>query len=307
MKTNPVLVAACFGVALGTALGAELKPLSERVTEFCAKHDTPDKVTRRLAEWTKEEPDNPDPYVFAANAYLKCADQVSINAGNAKGDFAIVDPKTNKQVGSLNTSPDQGLVKLAGSTLAIAAAKFPHRLDIHVGRMAVAQRDDDIPGVLQAARELLQAAKANPDKMKWIDGAALGMPEKDKIASELHARVLWLYRKETDEADRAACALATETLEVAPDDTRLLNDAANFHAIAGDWKKAKEFFLRAGTTNPDDLLVQLNIAKVCSKLGETDEARQRWQQVIKKAPGTEQAKAAQEELDQLPRAKQKSK
>ena len=305
MHAHVRLLVASFVVLAGSALGAEPKPLAERVTEFCAKYDTPDKVTRRLAEWTKAEPDNPDPYVFAANAYLKCADQVSINAGNAKGEFAIVDPKTNKQVGSLTTSPDPGLTKLALSTLATAAAKFPRRLDIHVGRMAVAQRADDIPTVLQAARELLQAAKANPGKMKWIDGAALGIPEKDKITAELHSRVLWLYRKETNEADRAAYALATEALEVVPGDIRLLNDAANFHAYTGDWKKAKEFYLRASAADPDDLLVQHNIAKVCSKLGETEEARLRWQQVIKKAPGTEEAKAAQEEVDQLPPAKQK--
>ena len=301
------LVAACFAVVVGTALGAELKPLTERVTEFIARHDTPKKVTRRLEEWTKAEPDNPDPYVFAANAYLKCADQVSINAGNAKGDFAIVDPKTNKQVGSLPTSPDQGLAKLAAGTLAKAAAKFPHRLDIHVGRMAIAQRADDIPEVLQAARDLLKAAKANPDKMKWIDGAALSVPAKDKIAGELHSRVLWLYRKETDEADRAAWTLATEALEVAPGDIRLLNDAANYHAYKGDWKKAKEFYLRANAADPDDVLVQFNIAKVCAELGETDEARRRWKQVIAKAPDTEEAKAAQKELDQLPQAKQKQK
>ena len=295
-------VAGLFGLGLLSSSGAEeKKKLSERVKDFCANYHTPETIDARLKELTEKEPQNPDPYVLAANAYLKISTQVNIARGDAKGGIAdIVDPKTNEKVGTLSEEKNIAYVRKAGSILATAAAKFPQRLDIHVGRLSVAETADDIPAILAAGLDMIKAALAQPDKMRWIDDAPLSAPAKEKVADELQGRIGRLYKRESDEGDSAAYKLATEALRLAPDNMRLLNDAAIYHCYKGEWQKAREFLVRAEKADPKDIYVKHNLAKAAVNLGEPENARRKWEEVIKLAPKSEEADTARAEIAKLP-------
>jgi len=275
------------------------KPLPERVKEFTAKYDTEEKVTKRLAEWTAEEPNSPDPYVIAANAYLKASSNVQINAGPPTGEFLITDPKTKKVVGSIHEGPSAQGYKLALATLATAAGKFPQRMDIHVGRMSVARDADDIPALVAAGQELVKAAQTEGDKMRWIDGAPLPAPLREKLVNELQGRIAWLYQEETDKTDELAQQLSVEALQVAPDSVELLNDAAIYHLYQKDWAKARPYLEHAEKSEPKDLYVKFNLARVYTELGEKKLARTKYQEIIKQSPDSREGKDAKAALKAL--------
>jgi tetratricopeptide (TPR) repeat protein len=275
------------------------KPLPERVKEFTAQYDTAEKITKRLAEWTAAEPNSPEPYVIAANAYLKTSAGVRIEAGPPKGEFVITDPKTNKVVGSINEGPSAQGYKLALATLATAAGKFPQRMDIHVGRMSVARDANDIPGLFAAGQELVKAAQNEGDKMRWIDDAPLPGPLPEKVVAELQGRIAWLYQKETDKTDEFAHELSIEALKIAPDSVELLNDAAIYHLYKKEWAAARPYLEHAEKSEPRDLYVKHNLARVLTELGEKKLARAKLQEIIKLSPASEEGKEAKAALKAL--------
>lgn len=300
VKHFPHLLTACLFAFCIFAGAEEKKTLPERVKEFNEKHNTPETIDAKLKEWSEKEPQNPDPYVLAANAYLKISSQVNISRDTTKPGFPVVDPKTNQAVGTISEDQNIAHIKKAGTILAAATAKFPHRLDIYVGRMSIAEWAEDTPALLAAGLDMIKAAQAYPGKMKWIDDAPLPEPLPEKIVHELQGRIKDLFAKEVDEADAAAYKLATEALRVAPDNMRLLNDAAIYHCYKKEWQKAREFLVRAEKADPKDLFVKLNLAKTDQGLGRPEAARRKWEEVIKLAPDSDEAKDARTEISKLP-------
>jgi tetratricopeptide (TPR) repeat protein len=281
--------------------------LPERVKEFTATHVTAEQVEKRHKEWIATEPDNPDAYILPANALLKISSSVSINSGtDARGFATLVDPKTNEAVGTISNKQDPKLQARAIAILTAATLKFPQRLDMHVGRMAICQQNEDLPGVEQAGLELLQAAEKLGDKMLWTDNAPITTPIEEKVVSEVHPRISWFYSKEKPETDEAASRVALAALKIYPKNVKLLNDAAIFHAYRNEWAKARDYFLQAAAVDPKDMLVQHNIATASLRQGEKAEAIKRWQSIVDQVPGTDEAKAAQSEIDKL-KAKPKTK
>ncbi len=284
------------------ALAADVKPFNERVNDFCAKYPTAPEIQKRHEEWSKQEPDNPDAWIFPANAYGRAAETVNINAGQAKaGDFVLTDPKTGRQVGAIQAGADPALLKKAEELLTAAAKKFPQRMDVHVGRMAMAQQAGDIPAVQAAAFTLLEATAKDPAAMRWIDNAAIedeGGALK-KAIGEVRSRIRWLYGLEQDESDKAAHECAVKALELAPDHVQLINEAAMYLLYQGRWKEGREYLLRAEKIVPQDWVVQHNLARASAELGDKADALRRLKAIIKAVPDTRDADAAQESIESL--------
>jgi tetratricopeptide (TPR) repeat protein len=278
-----------------SCLAADPRPLRERVNEFCEKHRGVTEIEKRHAEWVKQEPDNPDAYILPANALMKAAQTVNIVAGDQKNAIAVLtDPETGKQVGSIAEEPDPEVIQRAETILKAAAKKFPQRLDIHVGRMAMAQRRKDTVAVKNAALDLLTVAAKDPKSLRWIDNAKIeGSPLK-KALEEVEARIRWLYSFEKEDTDKAAQDCALKALELAPDDVELLNFAAIRHLYRSEWREGREYLLRAEKAAPNDWIVQHNIARASAELGEKADALRRLQVIIKAVPGTDDAKAAEQ-------------
>ena len=287
---------------LGAAscIAADLRPLSERVNEFCEKHRGVAEIEKRHAEWIKQEPDNPDAYILPANALMKAAQMVNIVAGDQKDAIAVLtDPKTGKQVGSIAEGPDPEVIRRAEAILEAAAKKFPQRLDILVGRMAMAQRRKDTGTVKNAALDLLAMTAKDPKSLRWIDNAKIDGDPLKKALDEVKARIRWLYSFEKDDTDKAAQDCALKALELAPENVELLNFAAIRHLYRGEWKEGREYLLRAEKAAPRDWIVQHNIARASAELGDKADALKRLQAIIKAVPGTDDAKAAEESIRSL--------
>lgn len=310
---NTLTAAAAILVALGLITNAraeEKKKLSERAREFKEVYNTPDAIDAKLKDWSEKEPQNPEPYIMAANAYGYLATSINISKiepnreiGIAKhdGEFAILDPNTQQQIGTIGEDKDVAMLKKAGVILATASAKFPQRLDIFVGRMSLAENAEDTAALLAAGLDMLKAAQSQPDKIKWIDDQPLPEPLHVKIVHELQGRIKDLFKKENDEADKAGYKLATEALRLAPDNVELLNDAAVYHCYKNEWQKAREFLVRAEKADPKDLLVKLNLAKADLNLVQPEAARRKWEEVIKLAPNSDEANDARQEISKLPK------
>ncbi len=301
MKT-PAFAAAALCALFSPSFSEDKQPLPTRVSEFIATHRTPESIGEAFKEWSAREPENPDPYVLAANAYLAAADNVVINADTKRKGFAIVDPKTKKQVGTLGTEPDPKIQRKGEEMLAMAAAKFPHRLDIHVGRMSVCERIGDSAALERAITEMLAAVAAHGEKLRWVDDAPIKDPLEEKVVGELNGRIGRLYGKETPETDEAGHRIAVAALKLYPKNVKLLNFAAVYHAYKEQWKEARELFLRASEIAPDDLIVLSNIAMASLRLGDTQDAKQRFEAIVKKAPDSDEAKQAKGELAKLKKA-----
>lgn len=284
-------------------LAADVKPFNERVNDFCAKYPTAPEIQKRHEEWSKQEPGNPDAWIFPANAYSRAAETVDINAGQAKaGDFVLTDPKTGKQVGAIQAGTDPALLKKAEALLGDAAKKFPQRMDVHVGRMAMAQQAGDIPAVKTAAFALLEATAKDPAAMRWIDNAAIQESEGGalkKAIAEVRSRIQWLYRLEQDESDKAAHECAVKALELAPDNVQLINEAAMYLLYQGQWKEGREYLLRAEKIVPQDWVVQHNLARASAELGDKADALRRLKAIIKAVPDTRDAEAAEASIESL--------
>ncbi len=275
--------------------------LELRVEKFYAEYSTPEKIAARFKEWTVAEPQNPEPYVMAANAYVRCSSQVVISADPNAGNVAtLVDPKTQKPAGSLGTELDPQTLGKALDILTTATTKFPQRLDIHLGRMAVAQLLKSVPKVLQAGVDLVKAVAAHPDQIRGGEGETFEEGAKARAAGEIQSYIAWFYGQKNDEGDKAGLDLATEGLKLAPEDTKLLNDVAVYYAYKEKWETALEYFLKAAKADPQDFQVQNNIAMIEVKLGRQDEARQIWLNILARYGETSPAgKQATEYLKNL--------
>lgn len=283
-----------------SGLAADVKPFEERVQEFCAKHRTPAEIQKQHEEWSKQEPGNPDAWILPANALGRAAEMVNINAGKGKeGEFVLTDPKSGKQVGTIEAGTDSALLKQAGALLAAAAKKFPQRMDVHVGRMAMAQNAGDIPSLKSAAFDLLDATAKDPASMRWIDNAAIEGSALEKAIGEVRSRIRWLYGLEQDESDKAAHECAVKALELAPDNVKLINEAAMYLLYQGQWKEGREYLLRAEKIVPQDWVVQHNIARASAELGDKADALRRLKAIIKAVPDSRDAEAAEASIESL--------
>lgn len=291
-----------FFLLLGAAscLAADTRPLKERVNEFCEKYRGVGEIEKRHAEWIKQEPDNPDAYILPANALAKIAETVNIVSGDQKDAVAVLtDPKTGKQVGSIAEGPDPEVIQRAEAILKAATKKFPQRLDIHVGRMAMAQRRKDTVDVKTAVLDLLADVAGDPKSLRWIDNTKIDGDPLKKALDEVGARIRWLYSFEKDDTDKDAQECALKALELAPDNVELLNFAAIRHLYRGEWKEGRDYLLRAEKAAPRDWIVQHNIARASAELGEKADALKRLRAIIKAVPGTGDAQAAEQSIQSL--------
>lgn len=279
---------------------ADVKPFNERVNEFCAQYRTASEIQKRHEEWSKQAPDDPDAWIFPANALGRAAEVVHIGAGQAKaGEFVLTDPNSGKQVGTIEAGTNPELLKRAVALLTDAAKKFPHRLDVHVGRMAMAQQAEDIPALKAAAFALLEATAKDPVSMRWIDNTAIEGGALNKAIGEIRSRIRWLYGLEQDDSDKAAHECAVKALELAPDNVQLMNEAAMYLLYQGQWKEGRDYLLRAEKIVPQDWVVQHNIARASAELGDKADALKRLKAIIKAAPGTQDAEAAEASIESL--------
>src|SRR4029077_16411129 len=128
--------------------------------------------------WGKKEPDNPDYYIKGANYYYKLASggvQISTKPA-AKGDFVVVDPKSNKAVGSISKGTDRKPADKANALLEQSSKRFPKRLDIWLGRAQLYEAFDQPAELIAVLKSLGAYVQANPTGLLGTAGRAYPEP-----------------------------------------------------------------------------------------------------------------------------------
>lgn len=307
MKLRPFLLV----LILVSPVWADGSDFQKRAQESLAANDQKT-FTAVLSEWKAAEPKSPEPYIAEANRLFGLASAVTLSAGTPeKGDFDLKDPKTGKSVGRVGNSggPDAALSSQAVGVLRKASELAPDRLDIRMGMAFLCQESGQYDAQLEILTAMVKRTKENPDGQRWKAGEALNSPVAEFVAEKLHSYALYHYKKETPEADNRFGTLCRLMVEEYPESPVSWNDMALFHyfaeknvkAATGDLEKAAEI-------DPDDRVVQFNLAKFYTELKETAKARAIYQSIISKSKDGDAVRDAKSKLDTLnegtPAAKQ---
>jgi tetratricopeptide (TPR) repeat protein len=301
-----------------TAAAAALQRVRSKVNEMSAGRSEPE-VMKEINSWKQREPRSPEPYVIAANYYLKQTmqpTQISIQrtggesekSPGAQDQMSILDPKTGKKVGviqevPMGPKPSVQTVRkyrlMAAEELAQAEKIAPDRLDIILGR-AVILNDLHAWQPLAAEMEIaLRRASRDSQKLLWLENKPLPHPASDEVVDSLQSKIVDAFDEESAEGDRRAEQLALLGLKYFPDAVELLSDAGSVRAFAGDWEGAIKSYQRAASIAPDDSIVLSNLAHAYMKIGDVQKARGAAKKVIKLNNDPRSVESATEILEYL--------
>jgi tetratricopeptide (TPR) repeat protein len=244
-----------------------------------------DKMDAHLADWRKSQPENPDAWILSANWFFEQAQSESISITNklaGKGDFAVTDPKTGKQAGSISTGSrsDPEKMKAATEALREALTRWPQRLDIHCGLAHMFETSDAWSAELATLRALAVATREHAGKLRWCHDEPLDAPDAAFVAGKLHSYALHQFEKESPETDARFHQVAQLIVATFPDSAIGHNDLAVFHGVTKNWREAQKALEAAAKVAPDDALVWANIGDNSLRLGDPKRARSAYEKVI---------------------------
>lgn len=298
MKLLPIFLV----LLLASPLRADDADFQKRAKDSLAANDAK-AFAGVLAEWKAAEPKSPEPYIVEANRLFGLASALEITIGTAeKEDFGIKDPKTGKSVGRIGKSagPDAALSSQAVGVLRKASELAPDRLDIRMGMAFLCQESAQYDEQLEILTAMVKRAKENPDGQRWKAGGALDSPAAEFVPEKLHSYALYHYKKETPEGDQRFGALCRLMVEEYPESPVSWNDMALFHYFAEkNVKAAADDLEKAVKIDPDDRVVQFNLAKFYTELKETTKARAIYESIISKSKDGDAVRDAKSKLDAL--------
>ncbi|HEX2748974.1 MAG TPA: tetratricopeptide repeat protein [Verrucomicrobiales bacterium] len=293
-----LLLITCTWVSLTAADEAEFR---QRID--AARHAKDDKAwTAAIDEWKKAEPKSPEPLIAEANQLFSKASIIRLDARPPKkGELELKNPKTGETAGSIGAgAPDSELCGKAVAVLKKALELAPERLDIRCGMAHLCQESGRFDEELEILKTMASYALAHPAEQRWLKGGALDKPTDKFVAEKLHSYGLHYYNQETTDGEKKFGAIAKIVTESYPDNPVGWNDLALFRYLTEkNTKAAAECLEKAAALDPSDKVVQFNLAKFYSELGENAKAKAIYEQVIKNSKKPEDVKAAKQKLKEL--------
>lgn len=156
------------------------------------------------------------------------------------------------------TSYDAAKVARADAVLVEATARFPHRLDLPLGRAFMAKESHHLAGELVALRALVAVAMPLPAGTAEFGDRTLDESGADAALGVLNDYASDHYR---DNDLAAVLAIGTLTTELFPEKPHGYNLVALHYLAQGDYVRNKEWLARALSKNPQDPLVLTNLAR----------------------------------------------
>lgn len=330
-----VLIAVAYGCAQTLALGvsaavseenstasqaeaaAALQRVRDKVDQISLDRSE-EQVVRELSAWKQREPRSPEPYIIAANYYLRktCPPSgvniYSTESGTppqASGEqFSIVDPKTGKEVGVLaegptGPKPDAKTIRkyrsAAGDELERALRVAPNRLDVMLGRAVILNDAHAWKPLREQMEVALKRASHDPQNLLWLENKPTPRPPADEVLDSLHSKIVTAFDERSADGDRRAEELAILGLKYFPNAVKLLSDLATTHAFAKDWRVAAQYYERAATLAPEDSIVLGNLARAYLKLGDSRKAELSAKKVMELNNDSQAVEQAKEVLQLL--------
>lgn len=279
-------------------VAAALQRVRDKVDEVSRNRSETD-VLKEIAAWKQREPRSPEPYIIAANYYLRKTRQptgVNIYSTESEtppqtsGDqFSIIDPKTGKEVGVLTegptgSKPDAQTIRkyrsAAADELERALKLTPDRLDIMLGRALILNDAHAWKPLHQQMEMALKRASHDPQNLLWLENRPTPRPAADEVLDSLHSKIVDAFDERSAAGDRRAEELAALGLKYFPNAVKLLSDFATTQAFAKNWRVAAQYYERAAALAPEDSIVLGNLARAYMNLGDQKRAQVTAKKVI---------------------------
>jgi Tetratricopeptide repeat len=285
-------------------------------------------ILQEIAAWKQREPSSPEPYVVAANYYLKRTIQpTQLRIDSTEGqksprkkgkagsaEFSIVDPKTGKEVGVMGEVPTgpkpnaQTVQKLrtdAARELEGALKVAPNRFDIMMGRALVLRDARDWKSYASQMEIALQRVSRDAQNLVWLENKPPPRSPKEEVVHSLQAGIMEAFKEESPAGDKRGEQLAVMGTKYLPDSVELLTDCGTARAHAKDWAGAAKIYEHAARIAPTDSIVLINLARAYLNLGEHAKAEAAAKKVIElnnHQPAVENATDILETLSKKPRS-----
>lgn len=281
---------------------AALQRVRDKVDEL-SRNRSEQETLQEIAAWKQHEPNSPEPYVVAANYYLKRTIQpteVRIDstvgrkssrkkAQPGSDQFSLVDPTTGKEAGVLHEVPTgpapsaetvQKLRKAAVKELEEGLKIAPNRLDIMMGRALVLRDSSDWKSYSLQMEAALQRVSNEPSNLVWLENKPPPRPAKDEVVSSLQSSITEAFQEQSRDGDQRGELLARLGIKYLPESVELLADCGTARAYAKDWTEAVKFYKRAEQVAPADSIVLGNLARAYMNLADLPKAEAAAKKII---------------------------
>jgi tetratricopeptide (TPR) repeat protein len=259
--------------------------------ELANKNDTVNELLL-LKNWEVTSANDPDLFVAWFNYYYQISGNEVIHLSadrNRKDGFQILDPSTNKQVGSLYSDvfylPDK--LGKAFHYINIGIEKYPDRLDMRFGKIYLLGVIQDYATFTKEIINTVNHSAQIKNNWIWKDNKPLENPE-DFMLSSVHSYQSQLYNTNIDSLLNNMALIAHAVLKYYPNHIESINDLSIVYLIQKDYPKAIQNLLKAEKLAPSDCIVLGNLAQAYKLIGDNDNAVKYLEQIIK--IGTQQEK-----------------
>ena len=225
-----------------------------------------------IEQWEQAEPESPDVYAAWYNYYIKLAmtDVVALTTTapeNNQEALQLMD-STGVVAGYMYgiESYNDSILQIGYQKLDTAIRRFPDRLDLPFGKVAMLFRQQLYSEVMQELRHVLDRSEKNGNRWLWT----LNQPVDDGeyvLKESMQDYFAQLF--DAGQSDYAS-QLDEWMLRLYPTDIIFRSNKASLLAIDKRYSEALPIYLSIYKDNPDDIIVASNIAHIYYTLGDKE-------------------------------------
>ena len=225
-----------------------------------------------IEQWEQAEPESPDVYAAWYNYYIKLAmtDVVALTTTAPEDNqeaLQLMD-STGVVAGYMYgiESYNDSILQIGYQKLDTAIRRFPDRLDLPFGKVAMLFRQQLYAEVMQELRHVLDRSEKNGNRWLWT----LNQPVDDGeyiLKESMQDYFAQLF--DAGQSDYAS-QLDEWMLQLYPTDIIFRSNKASLLAIDKRYSEALPIYLSIYEDNPDDIIVASNIAYIYYTLGDKE-------------------------------------
>ena len=225
-----------------------------------------------IEQWEQAEPESPDVYAAWYNYYIKLAmtDVVALTTTAPEDNqeaLQLMD-STGVVAGYMYgiESYNDSILQIGYQKLDTAIRRFPDRLDLPFGKVAMLFRQQLYAEVMQELRHVLDRSEKNGNRWLWT----LNQPVDDGeyiLKESMQDYFAQLF--DAGQSDYAS-QLDEWMLQLYPTDIIFRSNKASLLAIDKRYSEALPIYLSIYEDNPDDIIVASNIAHIYYTLGDKE-------------------------------------
>lgn len=273
-----------------TLILSVLLPVMGLAQNFQARFDslfqTGDSIATRilLQEWEEQDPRNPELFTSYFNYYFQQARQeyLAMSKAQPRGESFQIKDSTGTLAGFLGSEIryDEDLIAKGLAKIEEGIRLYPNRLDMRFGKIYAY-------GQLEAweefSREIIRAIQysaENKNAWTWTNDEPVAMGE-EMFLSSIQDYQIQLYNTEQDSLLLKMREIAQAVLQQYPTHIESLSNLSITHILVGEYDLGLVPLKKAEELNPSDGIVLSNIAQAYKLKGDTSQALDYYQKMLK--------------------------